>query len=94
MSWPRPNRYSVENGAVGYGRLSTNAFTMRQELRKVQLVGLDPADGGECGAQLIEGADQHEIDGIGGQPVGRDGEARHVAALQRPSAPCGRRTAG
>ena len=81
MSWPRPNRYSVENGAVGYGLLSTNAFTIRQELSRFELIRLYPADGGEGRAQLIEGSDQHEIDGIGGQSVGRDGEARHVTAL-------------
>jgi hypothetical protein len=36
----------------------------------------------EGGAQLIEFADQHEVDRVSGQSVAGHGEARHALALQ------------
>ena len=56
-------------GPPDRARSSTNAFTMRHELPKAQPIGLHPADGGERGAQLVERADEHEVDGIGRQSV-------------------------
>ena len=49
---------------------------------QTQPVRLGPARGGEGGAKLLERSNEPEIDWVTGQPVSRDGEARHQLALQ------------